>query len=205
MNVIAFNGSPNSDGGVAHGIAVMKRELENDGVAVEVIHLGNRSIRGCMDCRKCRELKRCAIEGDPVNEYLDKIASADGLILGSPVYYGGVAGTFKCFLDRLFFIGPKLKFKVGAAVVSVRRTGGIAAIHQLNNYFLLSQMIITPGVYWDVIHGRTLEEQAQDEEGLQIMEIQGRNMAWLLKAVAKGREDLELPPSQKRKLTNFIH
>ena len=204
MNVIAINGSPNSDGGVAQGIAVMKRVLEEEGISVEVIHLGGRSIHGCMDCRKCRELRRCAIEGDAVNEALEKIKSADGLILGSPVYYSGIAGTLKCFLDRLFFIGPDFKFKVGATVVSVRREGGITAFHQLNNYFNLSQMFITPGVYWDVIHGRTQEEFAQDEEGLQIMEVQAKNMAWLLKTVALGKEQIAVPPKQKRILTNFI-
>ena len=205
MKVIALNGSPNAGGGVANGIAVMKRELENEGIETEVVHIGNKKIQGCMDCRKCRELKRCVIEGDALSENLDKILSADGLILGSPVYYGGIAGTFKCFLDRLFFTGPNLKFKVGATVVSVRRTGGIAAVQQLNNYFNLAQIIITPGVYWNVIHGRTPEEQAQDAEGIQIMEIQARNMAWILKTVALGKEKIALPIMQKRKLTNFIH
>ena len=205
MNVIAVNGSPHHDGVVAAGISVMKRELEKEGITVEVIHAGDKSIHGCMDCRKCRELGRCAIEGDGVNEVLEKLKTADGIILGSPVYYGGVAGTFKCFLDRLFFIGPDMKFKVGATVVSLRRTGGIAAFHQLNNYFNLAQVIITPGVYWDVIHGKTAEELTQDEEGLQIMEIQGRNMAWLLKAVKLGKQEIPPPAALTRKWTNFIH
>jgi len=204
MKVIAFNGSPHNDRGVATGISAMKGALEKEGISVEVVHLGNKNIQGCMDCRKCRELKRCAIDGDPVNECLEKLKSADGLILGSPVYYGGVAGTFKCFLDRLFFTGPDLKYKAGAIVVSVRRTGGIAAVQQLNNYFNLSQVIITPGVYWDVIHGRSDKELAQDEEGMQIMEIQARNMAWLIKAIALGKKEIPLPPIVVRKSTNFI-
>lgn len=205
MKVIAFNGSPNKDGGVAAGISAMKGELEKEGIEVEVVHLGNKIIRGCLDCRKCIELRRCAIDGDPVNEYLDKLKTADGIILGSPVHYGGVAGTFKCFLDRLFFIGPPLKFKVGAVVVSVRRTGGIAAFHQLNNYLNLAQVIITPGVYWDVIHGRNVDELSTDEEGLQIMEIQGRNMAWLLKTLGGLNRETDFPHGVKRKRTNFIH
>jgi multimeric flavodoxin WrbA len=130
--------------------------------------------------------------------------AVDGIILGSPVYYGGVAGTFKSFLDRLFFSAPDMKFKVGATVVSLRRSGGITTFHQLNNYFNLARMIITPGIYWDIIHGNDAEEVMKDEEGLQIMEVQGRNMAWLIKTLAAGRKEISLPPSAKRKWTNFI-
>jgi len=205
MKVIAFNGSPHEDGVVAGGISVVKRELEKEGISVEVIHVGNKNIHGCMDCHKCRTaLKQCTISGDLVNECSEKMKAADGVILGSPVYYGGVAGTFKSFLDRLFFPGPNMAYKVGATVVSLRRTGGITTFHQLNNYFNLAQMVITPGVYWDVIHGNTAEELAQDEEGLQIMEIQGRNMAWLLKALAAGKKEIAPPPRVERKRTNFI-
>jgi multimeric flavodoxin WrbA len=169
MNVIAFNGSPHDDGVVAKGISVMKGELEKEGISVEVVHVGDKQIHGCMDCRKCRTLGRCAIAGDPVNECFEKLSAADGVILGSPVYYGGVAGTFKSFLDRLFFTGPDMKYKAGATVVSLRRTGGIAAFQQLNNYLNLAQIIITPGVYWEVIHGNTPRELDEDREGLQIM------------------------------------
>ena len=205
MNVVAFNGSPHNDGVVAKGISVMKAELEKGGISVEVVHVGDKSIHGCVDCRKCKTLGRCVIGGDPVNECFEKIKAADGVILGSPVYYGGVAGTFKSFLDRLFFPGPDLKYKVGATVVSLRRSGGIAAFYQLNNYLTLAQIIITPGVYWEVIHGNTAEELAQDEEGLQLMEIQGRNMAWLLKALAAGKREIPPPAPLERKRTNFIH
>ena len=204
MNVIAFNGSPHPDRVVAGGISVMKKELEREGISVEVVQVGGRNIQGCLDCRKCKDLGRCAIEGDLVNECRDKIKSADGIILGCPVYYGGVAGTFKCFLDRLFFPGPDLRYKAGATVVSLRRSGGIATFHQLNNYLNLAQVVITPGVYWEVIHGNTPEELAQDEEGLQIMEIQGRNMAWLLKTLEAGKKEIPLPSLIERKRTNFI-
>ena len=185
---------------------MIKRELEKEGISVEVVHVGNKSIHGCIDCRKCKTaLEHCAITGDPVIECFEKMKAADGVILGSPVYYGGVAGTFKCFLDRLFFPGPDMSGKVGATVVSLRRSGGIATFHQLNNYFNLSQMIITPGVYWNVIHGNTADEVLQDEEGLQIMEIQGRNMAWLIKTLAAGKKEVAPPPPPlKRMRTNFI-
>jgi len=205
MKVIAFNGSPHEDRVVAGGISVIKGELEKEGISVEVIHVGNKSIHGCMDCHKCRTPpNQCAISGDLVNECSEKMKAADGVILGSPVYYAGVAGTFKSFLDRLFFPGPNMAYKVGATVVSLRRTGGITTFHQLNNYFNLAQMVITPSVYWDVIHGNTAEELARDEEGLQIMEIQGRNMAWLLKALAAGKKEVAPPSRLERKRTNFI-
>jgi len=205
MNVIAFNGSPHRDGVVASGIGIMKKELEKEGISVELIHVGDKGIRGCIDCRKCREIGHCAVEGDIVNECYEKIQKADGVILGSPVYYGSIAGTFKCFLDRLFFPGPDLRYKVGATVVSLRRSGGITTFHQLNNYLNLAQIVITPGLYWEVIHGNSPEELAQDEEGLQLMEVQGRNMAWLIKALAAGKKEISPPAPVKRNRTNFIH
>ena len=205
MNVIAFNGSPHNDGVVAKGISIMKGELEKEGISVEVVQVGNKSIHGCIDCNKCKTLGHCAIEGDPVNDCFEKIKAADGVILGSPVYFGGVAGTFKSFLDRLFFPRPDMRYKVGATVVALRRSGGVPTFYQLNNYLNLAQMIITPGVYWDVIHGNTPEELAQDGEGLQIMEIQGRNMAWLIKALASGKKEIPPPRPVERIRTNFIH
>ena len=206
MKVIAFNGSPHNDRVVAKGISTIAGELSKEGIETEIIHIGDKNIRGCVDCRQCRELRHCAVSGDAVIEASEKMQKADGIILGSPVYYGGVAGTFKCFLDRLFFPGPDMKFKAGATVVSLRRTGGIATLHQLNNYFLLAGIIITPGIYWNVMHGSSAEEAVKDEEGLQIMEVQGRNMAWLLKILAAGKKEVPLPVRlSERKRTNFIH
>jgi len=206
MKVIAFNGSPHNNGVIAKGISVIQQELENAEIEVEVIHVGSKHISGCIDCRQCRETNRCIIKDDIVNEAIDKLQSADGIILGGPVYYGGVAGTFKCFLDRLFFASPKMPFKVGATVVSLRRSGGIAVFQQLNNYFNLSEIIITPGVYWNIMHGNNANETLEDQEGLQIMEIQGRNMAWLIKTLAAGKNIVPMPkPVDERKRTNFIH
>jgi multimeric flavodoxin WrbA len=205
MKVIAFNGSPHPDGVVAAGINIVAKELESQGIAVEIVQAGMNT-QGCVDCRKCRDVGRCVFDKDKVNLYRDLLAAADGVVLGSPVYYGGIAGNFKGFLDRLFFPGVKLHYKVGALVVSLRRTGGIAAFHQLCNYFTLSGVILSPGIYWDVIHGNSAEEFSEDEEGSQIMEVQGRNMAWLMKALAVGKKDVPLPPPlQERKRTNFIH
>ncbi|MDR1956651.1 MAG: flavodoxin family protein [Treponema sp.] len=205
MHVIAFNGSPHQNGTVQQGLVTVARELEQAGITVEILPVGNQEIRGCRDCRACRTLKRCVYTDDIVRLGFDKLAEADGIILGSPVYYGGIAGTFKCFLDRLFFPGPDLRYKVGAAVVSLRRSGGIAVFHQLNNYFNLAQMIITPSVYWDVIHGNSAEEALEDAEGMQILRIVGRNMAWLLKTLAAGKQEVPLPVVEPRVRTNFIH
>jgi multimeric flavodoxin WrbA len=204
MNVIAFNGSPRRDGGTAGGISVMRNILEKEGISVDVVHVGDKNIRGCMACRKCSAAGHCVMEGDIVNECVQKLKLADGVILGSPVYYGGIAGTFKCFLDRLFFSGGDLSYKVGATVAAVRRTGGISVFHQLNNYLNLAQIIIAPGFYWDVIHGSTQEDLQKDQEGLQIMEVQARNMAWLLKTLAAGKKENPPPVKPERIRTNFI-
>lgn len=207
MKVIAFNGSPHIDGTVAKGISVMAEELAKEGIETETIHVGSKAIHGCMACMKCWKLgKGCAVHETAVlSEAHEKILAADGIILGSPVYYGGIAGTLKSFLDRLFFPGPNMSYKVGATVVSLRRSGGIAVFHQLNNYFNLSQMIITPGIYWDVIHGNTAEETDRDLEGAQILERQAGNMAWLLKTLAAGsREAPPPPPLPERVRTNFV-
>jgi multimeric flavodoxin WrbA len=205
MRVIAFNGSPHGDGTVYAGISAMREELEKAGIAVELIHVGGKPIRGCVDCRKCGTLGKCVFDDDMVNECRDKVNEADGVILGSPVYYGGVAGAFKSFLDRLFFPGLNLRYKPGAVVASLRRSGGIAVFHQLNNYLNLAQAIITPTVYWDVIHGNNAQEVLQDEEGLHIMRTTGRNMAWLLKVLLVGRRDWPYPQAEPGVRTNFIH
>ena len=205
MKVIAFNGSPHLDGVIQRGIEIMTRELEREGIETEIVQAGADKIRGCIDCRRCAELRRCVFEDDLVNEARDKINQADGVIIGSPVYYGSIAGAFKCFLDRLFFAGLNLEFKAATALVSCRRSGGINAFHQLNNYFNLSRAVIVPSVYWGVIHGNNREELEEDREGMYIAECSGRNMAWILKALALGKQEIPLPPKAERVWTNFIH
>jgi multimeric flavodoxin WrbA len=205
MKVIAFNGSPNADGGTAQGISIMKAELEKAGIETETIQVGNQRIQGCLACGKCGELGHCVISSDLVNESYEKVNKADGIILASPVYYGGIAGTFKCFLDRMFFPGVKMRFKAGATVVSVRRTGGIGVYQQLNNYLNLAEIIITPSIYWNVIHGNSAEKFAEDEEGQCIMQTQGQNMAWLIKCLAAGKKEIPPPEPLPRKWTNFIN
>jgi multimeric flavodoxin WrbA len=203
MRVAAFNGSPHAGGTTYRGLLTMTEELKREGVSVEIIHVGNEVIHGCIGCQKCRELGKCVFD-DAVNRAIETVNQADGLILGSPVYYGGIAGTFKCFLDRLFYTGPDTKRKVGAAVAALRRSGGIGVYQQLNNYLHLGQMIITPSQYWGVIHGNNAEETLRDEEGMQIMRTMGRNMAWLLKALEGAKKTLAPPAEEPRLRTNFI-
>jgi multimeric flavodoxin WrbA len=182
----------------------MAEELERGGISTELVWVGNKEIRGCMGCGKCREQRACVFDDDPVNQSRNKVNEADGIILGSPVYYGGIAGTFKCFLDRLFFPGIDLKFKAGATAAALRRSGGVTVFHQLNNYLHLAQAVITPGFYWGAIHGNNAEEALQDEEGMLLMRTMGRNMAWLLKALETGKKALPYPSEEKMVRTNFI-
>jgi multimeric flavodoxin WrbA len=182
----------------------MCAELGNEGIETGIFQAGKDNSRGCMDCRRCRELGKCCIDDDLVNKAAEKIKKSDGIIIGSPVYYGSIAGTFKCFLDRLFFSGVNLKFKAASAVVSCRRSGGINAFHQMNNYFNLAGALIAPSGYWDVIHGNNREELMEDEEGLHIVKTSARNMAWLIKALAMAKKEIPLPPENQRPWTNFV-
>jgi multimeric flavodoxin WrbA len=208
MKVIAFNGSPHEHGTVAKGIEMAGGELVKNGVELEVVQVGGKAIHGCMACGGCMGKHECAVK-DPeapgfVNECRKKMMEADGVILASPTYYGSIAGGFKCFLDRLFYPGVKMKYKAGAAIVSVRRTGGIQTFQQLNNYFNLANIITVPDFYWPVIHGNNADETTRDDEGMMCMRQAGRNMAWLIKALAAAKENIPLPEEEKRVFTNFI-
>lgn len=210
MKVVAFNGSPNKEGNTYHGIKIVVDELEKEGIETEIIHIGNKSIRGCIACGYCTKNKngKCAITADQVNDWVELMKNADGIILGSPVHYSAIAGTMKSFLDRAFRVAEvndsMLRHKVGVAVVAVRRTGGIPTFDQLNNYINHSEMLIPTSNYWNIINGRLPGEAMQDEEGIQIMRILGKNMAWLMKLVENGQEIIKKPEREEKIFTNFI-
>ncbi|MDR2899908.1 MAG: flavodoxin family protein [Treponema sp.] len=204
MKVIAINGSSHKNGTTFQAMQTVIQELEAENIEVEVIHIGSAPIQGCIGCGKCSEIGKCVFDNDPVNYCAEKLKAADGVLIGSPVYYAGINGALKAFLDRLFYSLPSSRYKVGAAVIALRRSGGMAAFHQINTYFSISQMIVTPNLYWNIIHGNSAEEALQDDEGMLIMKTLGRNMAWLLKAVDMGKKALPLPETDKRVWTNFI-
>jgi multimeric flavodoxin WrbA len=204
MKVIAFAGSPHGDGASNAALAVLCGELEKEGIVVEKIHVGDKLIHGCIGCGSCAKAGLCRFKDDMVNDCIEKAREADGIVLATPVYYGGIAGTFKCFLDRMFFTGINLRYKAAAAVVTVRRTGGIDTYHQLCNYLTLGGAVITPTRYWNVVHGTNAQETKEDGEGLYTMEIAGQNMAWLMKALDGAKRSIPLPVPGPAVWTNFV-
>lgn len=210
MKVVAFNGSPNKEGNTYHAIKLVADELEKESIEVEIIHVGNQVIRGCMACGGCFRNKneKCVLKDDHLNEWVQKMKEADGIILGSPVHYSGIGGTMKSFLDRAFYVASSnnsmLRHKVGAAVVAVRRSGGVPTFEQLNNYINYSEMLMPTSSYWNVIHGAKAGEALQDGEGVQIMRTLGKNMAWLLKLVENGKGKVNEPELENKIFTNFI-
>jgi len=175
-----------------------------------MIHMGKERIRGCLACYSCGKNKneRCITDDDPVNEWIQKMKDAEGIILGSPVHFSGVGGAMKSFLDRAFFVSTNnnnlFRHKVGASVVAVRRSGGLPTMNSLNHYLLYAEMFMPGSNYWNVVHGRVPGEMEKDEEGKQILEVLGRNMAWLLKIIEKMKLELPLPERVSKVQTNFI-
>jgi len=210
MKVLAFNGSPNKEGNTWHAINMVTAELEKEGIETEIIHVGNKSIRGCAACNQCAKNKneQCVLPDDEVNEWLQKMKQADGILLGSPVHFSAMGGTMKSFLDRAFYVfstnNNMMRHKVGASVVAVRRSGGLPTFNQLNNYLHYSEMLIPTSNYWNVIHGARPGEVTKDEEGAQIMRVLGKNMAWLLKLVENGAGTITPPEREKKIFMNFI-
>lgn len=206
MKVLLINGSPHAQGCTYTALSVVADELQKNGVETEIVHVGHKDIRGCIGCYKCRELGHCVFDKDVVNELSQKFAEADGLVVGSPVYYAGMNGTLKSLLDRLFFSAPFPKrFKVGAAVVSARRMGTTSTLDDLNKYFLHGEMPIASSRYWNAVHGNTPKDVMRDEEGLQTMCYLGRNMAFLIRAIRAERERAGLPEEEPQRIaTNFI-
>ena len=204
MKALLINGSPHAKGCTCTALSVVAKELENHGIEAEIVHVGHKDIHGCIACGKCAETGKCVFN-DIVNEVAPKFGQADALVIGSPVYYAGVAGTMNAFLDRLFFSTHfDKRMKVGAAVCSARRAGTTATFDQLNKYFTISEMPIASSRYWNMVHGFSAEDVMKDEEGVQCMRILGRNIAFLVKAIAAEKERSGLPEAEEATFTNFI-
>lgn len=206
MKVLLINGSPNIHGCTYTALEEVAKTLEEEQIETEIFHIGNKPIRGCMDCGVCYQFPgRCAYGDDTVNEAIVLAEKADGLIFGAPVHYASASGAMTSFLDRFFYCGQGFPYKPGAAVVSLRRAGSTASLDQLNKYFTISSMPVVSSQYWNMVHGNTPEEVKQDIEGMQIMRTLGRNMAWLLKCIEAGKNaGIPLPRKEERVFTNFI-
>ena len=204
MKILLINGSPKREGNTFIALSEVAKTLESEGVDTEIIHVGHKDIHGCIACRKCEELGKCVFD-DLVNEVNKKFETADGIVIGSPVYYASPAGTLISFLDRLFYSASFDKsMKVGAAIAVARRGGTTATFDVLNKYFTISNMPVVSSQYWNNVHGRTPGEATQDAEGLQTMRQLARNMAFLVKSIQLGKEKFGLPEHEEWTPTHFI-
>jgi len=189
MNVVAFNGSARKDGNTSILINAVFEELNREGIDTELVQLAGKNLQGCIACYKCFEKKnqRCNVEKDSMNEYIEKMINADGIILGSPTYFADISANMKALIERCGMVsranGDMYKRKVGASVVAVRRAGASHVFSSLNYFFLIGQMIIPGSSYWNIGRGRDIGEVKGDEEGIQTMTNLGTNMAWLMKKI----------------------
>jgi len=201
MKVLLVNGSPNERGCTFTALSEVAAELERNGIATQIFHVG-KSVQGCTACKVCRKTGKCVFD-DRVNEFAQLAKDADGFVFGSPTYFAGPSGQIGSFMDRLFFAyGRELRLKHAAAVASARRGGTTATLDRINKYFAWAQMPVVSSCYWNMVHGNTPAEVAQDHEGLQTMRILGSNMAYLVKCIKKAKIT---PPAQEEKIwTPFI-
>lgn len=207
MKVLMLNGSPHEKGCTYTALREVGGELEQAGIETEILHVGGDCVHGCMGCGACSSLGKCIWTEDKVNEAVEKMKEAHGLVVGSPVHYASAGGAVTSFLDRFFYSGGRYTaFKPAAALASARRAGTTATLDQLNKYFMISQMPVVSSQYWNMVHGSCPEDVRQDEEGMQIMRVLGRNMAWLLQSIELGKKaGLACPQADKeKKRTNFI-
>lgn len=203
MKVLLINGSPHKNGCTFTALNEVEGSLNKNGIESEIIHIGTKAIQGCIACGRCRETGKCAFQDEVYNELFEKIQEADGMVVGSPVYYAGPNGSLCAMLDRLFYSGSRyMTNKPAAAVVSCRRGGASATFDRLNKYFTINQMPVVSSQYWNSVHGNTPEEVKQDLEGLQVMRTLGNNMAWMIKTMKDAK--YPLPEREKRVSTNFI-
>jgi len=205
MLVLMINGSPHEKGCTYTALSEVAGQLESEGIETNIFHIGSKQIRGCTGCGSCAKTGYCVFKDDLVNECVDLARAADGLVVGSPVYYAGPEGSLCAFLDRMFFLKSEgYAHKPAAAVLNCRRGGASAALDRLNKYFTISSMPVVSSQYWNATHGLTPEEVRQDLEGLQTMRTLGRNMAWLLKCIDAAKGTVPYPQVEPRLRTNFI-
>lgn len=201
--VLLINGSPDAKGCVARAFGEMITVFEKEGIETEVIHVGNKNVRGCISCGKCSETGKCVFD-DIVNEAAPKFEEADGIVVGSPVYYASPNGTLLSFLDRLFYSTDFSKhMKVGASVTSCRRGGNTATFDVLNKYFTISGMPVASSTYWNQVHGFTAADVEKDLEGLQTMRNLAKNMSFMIRAIADAKDRYGLPEIERGNFTSF--
>lgn len=208
MKVLLLNGSPHKNKCTFTALSIVADQLQANGIDTEIVHIAAKPVRGCSGCGSCRknDKKRCIYLDGGVNEVIDKLESADGLIVGSPVYYASPNGTVLSFLDRMFYAGGSyMSSKPAAAVVSARRAGTTASLDAINKYFTINRMPIVSSNYWNMVHGSTAEDVLKDEEGCQTMRILADQMAWMLKCIEAGKQaGIEVPAGEPKIATNFI-
>jgi len=204
MKVLILNGSPRKGGNTSLAVDELVGTFSEEGVESEVVQVGNRDIRGCIACGRCAELGRCVFD-DVVNELAPRFEEADGLVAASPVYYASANATLVAVLDRLFYSTHFDKtMKVGASVVVARRGGLSATFDELNKYFTMTGMPVASSQYWNSVHGREPGQATQDPEGMQTMRVLARNMAFLMKSIALGKEKYGMPDKEQHVFTNFV-
>jgi multimeric flavodoxin WrbA len=210
MNVIAINGSPRERGNSYHALSRLRQGLKAEGIGFEIVQVGDKAIRGCIGCGSCwkRANGTCVFTDDIVNECVAKLRDADGIVLSSPVYFSGVAGAMKCFLDRAFYVagasGALFRHKVGASLVAVRRSGGSSTLDCLNHYLTYSEMIVATSNYWSIVHGGAPGEVEKDAEALQTVDVLARNLAWVLKMREATKASIQPPEKARKVYTNFV-
>ena len=205
MKVLLINGSPNAKGCTYTALSEVARTLNECGVETEIAQLGNQAVRGCIGCGGCKEKHRCVFHDDVTNEMIAKMEEADGLIIGSPVYFASPNGNLISMLDRFFYAGNCFIHKPAAAIASARRAGTTVTLDNLNKYFTIRQMPVVSSTYWNMVHGNKPEDVLKDEEGIQTMRNLGKNMAWLLKCIDNAKQNGIVPPVvQSGVRTNFI-
>lgn len=204
MKVLAINGSPRIDGNTSLALNEMKKVFDEEGIEFEIVQIGAKNVHGCIVCNQCGKTGKCVFD-DVVNELSPKFEAADGLVVASPVYYASANATLIACLDRLFYSTHFDKtMKVGASVVCARRGGCSSTFDELNKFFTISNMPVASSQYWNSIHGRDRGEAAEDGEGKQTMRTLARNMAFLMKSIALGKEKYGLPKEEDRIATHFI-